>query len=383
MKVGVNTLFLIPEEVGGSETYLRETLLALLEYFPQIRFVLFTNRENHPMFLNLFQREQRVDFCLLNFPATNRYLRIIREQTELPIQARRSSIDLLWSPGYTAPLFSHCPQVVSIFDMQYRNYPEDLTPLAWIVTHFLVTMATQKNHFILTLSHFSKQEILKYSSLAENRIYITPLSADPEFGQPIPPNDLEAFLSRLLHPKTPYLLCVSNSYPHKNLPRLLEAFGQLEQEIPHSLILVGQPRLGEKELRKAIHRLRDPNRLIRLPYVSKKDLMHLYQGAEVFVFPSLYEGFGLPVLEAMTAGTPVVTTHRAAIPEVGSDCVFYFEDNRSADLAGKIRMVLNLPAQKRQEYADHARKKALEFSWKRTAEGTIECFQAASGKNIL
>jgi len=176
----------------------------------------------------------------------------------------------------------------------------------------------------------------------------------------------------------PYILLVSNTYPHKNIHAAVEAFGQIMNKIPHHLILVGQPRLGEAKVQKAIRLIADHGRIRRLNYVSREDLIALYQGTAVFVFPSLYEGFGLPVLEAMMAGVPVVTTRRASIPEVGGENVVYFDEKDQWALAGKIMDVLAWPAGKREQWTAGARRRAESFNWRKTAVETIGLLRRAA-----
>ena len=233
MRIGVNTLFLIPGEVGGTETYLREVLLAMAKSSPGIEWVLFTNRENDGYLKRIFGEFPQFAFNPLPLRAMNRYARIIREQVDLPFRVAASRVDLLWSPGYTAPFFSPCPQVVTIPDMQYRRYPEDLTFLARIVTDFLVRMAVRRCRSILTISEFSRREILTFTHVREEDVQAVHLAADPVFAQPIPEDMKRQRLKRLLTSEKPYILCIANTYPHKNVHALIEAFGRiLEKDAP-------------------------------------------------------------------------------------------------------------------------------------------------------
>ena len=139
MRIGVNTLFYIPGEVGGSETYLRQTLRAMVEARPDVEIVLFTNIENDETLRKDMAGQKQVSFAKMNLRAMNRYARIIREQVELPGMVRKAGVDVLWSPGYTACLTTNCPQVVTIHDMQFRNHAEDMNWKEWLATAFLVT----------------------------------------------------------------------------------------------------------------------------------------------------------------------------------------------------------------------------------------------------
>lgn len=378
MKIGINTLFLIPGEVGGTETYLRKTLLAMAKNSAGIEWVLFTNRENDSCLRQIFYQFPHFSFHPLPLRATNRYARIIMEQVDLPFRVALNRADLLWSPGYTAPFFAPCPQVVTIPDMQYRRYPEDLTPLARIVTDILVRMAVRHSRCILAISEFSRREILKFTNAREEAVHAVPLAADPVFAQPIPGDTRRQTLKRLLPTEKPYILCIANTYPHKNVHALVDAFSRIMEKIPHQLVLVGKPRLGEPDVESALRRVPDSSRIRRLSHVEYDDLFALYQGADLFVFPSLYEGFGLPVLEAMMSGVPVLTTRCGSIPEVGGDRVCYFDHTDSADLARQMTHILSWKNDYRNAWIMESQKNASQFSWNRTAEKTMECFKKVS-----
>lgn len=378
MRVGVNTLFLIPGEVGGSETYLVQTLLAMVEHHADVQPVLFTNLENEPILRKTFDRFPHVAFHPLKFHARNRPHRILREQLHLPLAVRQAKVDLLWSPGYTSPMFSPCPQAVSILDMQYKRHPEDLSLAARLATDILVRLAARRCNAILTISDFSKSEILQYTAAMPDRMHVTHLAADPAFMPATPQMEIRRSISHVLPTDILYLLCVANTYPHKNIAALVQAFGRVQDRLPHHLVLVGKPRRGESDVAEALRSLPDPARIHRHQGVDRSTLIALYQGADLFVFPSLYEGFGLPVLEAMTAGVPVLTTRMGSIPEVGGDCVEYFDPQSEGDLERRIREIAVLNASgldqgKRQKMITRARERAATFSWKRTAGETLAC----------
>jgi len=373
MRIGINTLFLIPGEVGGTETYLRQTLLAIAGNFPGIELVLFTNSENNSVLRNDLGSFRQVKFVLLDFKASNRYARIIREQVELPGKVKSAGVDILWSPGYTAPYFCSCPQVVTIPDMQYKSFPQDLTLLARVVTDILVRMAVHRSRRLIAISNFSRDEIAGHTGADRKKIDVVHLAANPAFGGIIPEATGKAVLSELMPVDRPYILSVANTYPHKNMHALVRAFGLIMKDIPHNLVIVGSPRFGEQVLQVALNGLADRKRVIRLEKLAMRQLVSLYQGCDVFVFPSLYEGFGLPVLEAMMAGVPVIGTRNASIPELGGEDIEYFDPSIPGELEKKMMQVLSWSSGKRQERTTAARRRAETFSWKRTAEQTLEC----------
>jgi glycosyltransferase involved in cell wall biosynthesis len=377
MKIGVNTLFLIPGEVGGTETYLRQTLLAMAEHYPDVSLVLFTNRENLPVLRNDLSRFKQVDFVELDFRAMNRYSRIIREQLELPVKVRKHGVDVLWSPGYTAPFSCKCPQVVTIPDMQYKTFPQDLTFLARVVTDILVRIAARRCKKVIAISNFARDEICRYAGIDSGKIDVVYLAADPAFGILMQAEKRVAMLSSFMPVDRPYILSVANTYPHKNIHTLVRAFGEIMVEVPHNLVLVGNPRLGEREVEAALNLVPDRNRVVRLQNLTVDKLVALYQGCDAFVFPSLYEGFGLPVLEAMTAGVPVIAVRTASVPEVGGDCIFYSDGRNAGGLAATIRKVLGMASEERRLRCEQASLRAKTFSWKVTAGRTLEVLRSA------
>jgi glycosyltransferase involved in cell wall biosynthesis len=370
LKIGVNTLFFIPGEVGGSETYLRETLRAITKSRPDIGIVLFTNVENNVSLWDEFSNFKQIQFSLLNFKARNRYMRIIREQIELPKKARQAGIDVLWSPGYTAPRFTDCPQVVTILDMQYKTHPEDLTPLARLTTDILIRMAVKSSEKILAISEFTKQEIIKYTAASPEKISITPLGVDPAFTVGAGSRNSKKRALSLLGNDCPYLLSVANSYPHKNLHRLAESFALAMNRIPHKLVLVGSARRGEGRLCKALEKVPE-DRIVRLEGLARPNLISLYQNADIFIFPSLYEGFGLPVLEAMMAGVPVISTHMGSLKEVGGECIYPVSGMDAGEISAAIEAVHAWPAEKRSAFLADAKEHAESFNWHETAQKTI------------
>ena len=376
MNIGVNTLFLIPGEVGGTETYLREILMEIARSFPSQEVLLFTNRENDIHLRNLFESYQQFSFCSLPCRAMNRYQRIILEQTLLPCYVAKTDIDLLWSPGYTAPFFSSCPQVVTIHDMQYKRHPEDLTFLARLATDMLVRSAVRRCQKIIAVSEFSRCEIIQFTQVSSDKIAVIPEAADPLYAEILSKAEIRKRLAPLFPSDRSYILCVANSYPHKNVHALIQAFGDILDRVPHDLVLVGKPRLGEPLVQKAIARLPSKDRFHRIDRVDKGQLIAFYQGADLFVFPSLYEGFGLPVLEAMMAGTPVIAARKGSIPEVGGDRITYFDADRPGDLLKQMMRILNLSGDQHLTLIRKARAHAESFSWKLTAQKSLDCFQA-------
>ncbi len=382
MRLGVNTLFLVPGDVGGTETYVRETLRAAVATFPEVEFVLLTNKENTTLFAEIFRDNTNVTCVSLNFSAARRPLRIILEQTLLPLVVGRHRIDLLWSPGYTAPFYCRCPQVVTVCDLQYKRYPEDMSWLERVTLDFLVRGACRWSNAVLAISEFSRQEIIRHKFAGAEKTFSHLLGVDSSFACEHNEQEVAQTLSQLSIPR-PFILSVAHSYPHKKLDLLVEAFTLVEKSIPHHLVIVGKARRGEAKIEAALKRLNNPARYLRFNQgIPLRSLQHLYHGADMFVLPSAYEGFGLPVVEAMLAGTPVLTSNEASLAEVGGKHAFRFEELSAECVAENIIHVLQLDTGSRQHQVGMARQWAASFTWKQAAEQMFAVFNNVLSKRI-
>ncbi|HMP76462.1 MAG TPA: glycosyltransferase family 1 protein [Kiritimatiellia bacterium] len=376
MKVAVNLLFLIPGEVGGSETYVCETLRALAGTEPGVALHLVANRENYEFLRHRYSAHPHVVVHLLHVRAANRYARIIAEQTALPRLVKRLGADVLWSPGYTMPAVASCPQVVSILDMQYRTHPDDLSLVARWTTHALVSMAVRRAAHILAISEFSRDEIVRETGVAAERLQVTPLGVDPRFGEDVGDARRVDARRRFLGADSPFFLSVAHSYPHKNLPLLVNAFRLAAGDMPHRLLLIGKPRRGEPALQQALAAA-PAGRVHRINGVSRDDLIALYQAADAFVFPSLYEGFGLPLLEAMQAGTPVLATGEGSTREVGGDACRYADGRDPGAWAAALLDLARMKPATRRQLTQAGRTRAAQFLWERTASLTLAALRSA------
>ena len=382
MRIGINTLFLVPGDVGGTEIYLRRTLLALAALLKERdTLVLFTNQENDALLRTELAEHCQVEFCLIPCQAAVRPVRILAEQFLLPFAARKAAVDVLWSPGYTAPALCFSPQAVTICDLQYKSHPEDMRWPERITLDILVRTACRRCQAVLTISEFSRQEVIRYGFAQAEKVHPVLLGVTDAFADRTRSKDNKTDqVLRELGARSPFLLCVAHTYPHKNVDKLIAAFALLEERIPHQLVLVGKGRRGEKAVQEALRHLQEPGRVLRLHGLSDRELQVLYQKAALFVLPSTYEGFGLPVLEALMAGLPVVTVKAASLPEVGGKHALYTDRPDPSLLAEKIMEVLNLSEQERDRQIRRGREWAGTFTWKRTAAHTLQVLRSIAKK---
>ncbi len=382
LHLGVNTLFFVPGDVGGTETYLREMLLAITQGYPEMSLTLFTNLENDVVLRKILADHAHVSYVCLGFRAAVRPLRILIEQVLLPLAVLRSSVTMLWSPGYTAPFWAGCPQAVTVHDLQYKQHPEDLSWLERRTLDVLVRTACRRCEAVITVSQFSRNEIVDYDFASPEKVHVVIEGVDQSFGVPVTEGSALQDLKNTLSLDNPYILCVAHTYPHKNVHLLVDAFAKIYDLIPHNLVIVGKARLGEPAMREAVSRLPVKSRLYRFENgVSFETLRLLYQKADMFVLPSTYEGFGLPVLVAMIAGVPVITVNKASLPEVGGRHALYVDDPSAETLSRKVLALIHANTSEKQENVDAAKKWATSFSWQKAAHEIIEIFVSTGDRN--
>ncbi|RWX45437.1 Glycosyltransferase involved in cell wall bisynthesis [Candidatus Electrothrix aarhusensis] len=375
MRIGINTLFLVPGDVGGTEIYLRRNLLAMVADNPQDVFVLFTTLDNQGLFRDELKAFVNVEYVVLPFRAAIRPVRIICEQLLLPWYVWKSKVDVLWSPGYTAPALCSCPQAVTVHDLQYKSHPDDLSFLERITLDALVRTSCHQCEAVIAVSEFSKKEILRYGCAAEKKVHAVLEGVEPDFARPVTEDEAV----QLPVAGNPYILCVAHTYPHKQVHLLIDAFSRLAEKIPHHLLLVGRPRRGEAQVEESLAACPARDRVHRLASLEYTELRSLYQQADVFVLPSEYEGFGLPILEALLAGVPVVTTDKASLPEVGGDCAVYVQQSCPEGFAQAIVDVLGKTSNERAEMIDRGMIWAQEFTWKKSAARTLHILRDTAG----
>jgi glycosyltransferase involved in cell wall biosynthesis len=291
----------------------------------------------------------------------------LREQVSVPIILGRQRPDLFHAPHYVLPPLTRCKSVVTIHDCIHLMFPKYLpNRLALAYARSSIWMAARTSSRILTVSEASKRDILRFFDVPPEKITVIYNGIDERFHVE-PPEDEMVRVRERYQLQGDFVLYVGNVKPHKNLERLLDAFHLVRQGgLEHlKLVVIGDEISKYTELRRAVHRLNLHKHIRFLGYMPDEMLAVLYRLAAVFVFPSLYEGFGLPPLEAMASGTPVVTSNVSSLPEVVGDAAVLVDPTDAESIADGLRRVLTDPALAA-SLVERGLARAAEFSWERS-----------------
>lgn len=288
-----------------------------------------------------------------------------KEQLKFPYkELYREKPDILHVPHCNVPLFYHGKMLVTVHDLTHLVYPEFL-PFKFVHLYFkfIFWFVCKRANRIITVSESTKRDLLKFFKADENKITVIPLGVDKEFIQKNA-NEVEYLYEKHSIPRNKkILLYVGNLLPHKNLDRLLEGFAQMGRKEDCVLVLVGKAFEGrtqgtrEKALGIEAH-------VLHAGKVSQEDLINFYNLADLFVLPSLYEGFGLPVLEALACGTPVACSDTSSLPEVGGNVAKYFNPKDPASIAKTLDESLDIKGTNAEEIKTWVKN----FSWEKCAE---------------
>ncbi|MBU0707148.1 glycosyltransferase family 4 protein [Patescibacteria group bacterium] len=370
MHIGIDARFLGPEGKGlGRYT---EKLIKNLETVDQMnRYSIFLRQENWDKYTPENSSFRKV-------LAPYRWYSL-KEQTDFPRLLNKERLDLVHFPHFNIPIFYRKPFVVTIHDLIITHYPTTRATTSGPIKYFfkrhgyrlVISSAIKRAKKVITVSEYTKKELIDFFSLSPKKIEVTYEAADPFIEGADAP---EVVLSKYKIDK-PYLLYVGNAYPHKNLEMLLEAHKDLIKKHPGlKLVLVGRMDYFYSRLKKQSDGLGLDKDVIFPGYVPDADLPALYRQAELYVFPSLAEGFGLPPLEAMQYGIPVVSSSVSSLPEVLGQSAAYFDPTDKHAIVKVLSDLINNP-EKKDLLCQRGYENIKKFSWKKMAEETLSLYQ--------
>lgn len=374
MKIGIDARFYGP--IGkGLGRYTQKLVTHLEKIDQQNQYVIFLRRENWDTYQPANKNFQKVLADFQWYSST--------EQVQMPKLLQKQNLDLAHFPHFNVPLLYRGRFITTIHDLILIQFPTKrattLGPLLYKVKYFgykrVIGHAVKKSQGVITVSHYTKKQLAEFFQIPPDKIHVTyEASSGVESGQLKMP---ESDFLRDYGITKPFLLYVGNAYPHKNLEGLLQAFRQfVSQHKQHQLVLVGKDDYFYSRLKEEARAmgLDKDNRVVFFGYASEKQLADLYRLAKAYIFPSLMEGFGLPPLEAMSYGLPVLAANTSCLPEILGKAAFYFDPRNVGEIVAAISKVLSdeiLQVDLREQGYQQVKK----YSWEKCARETLAVYQ--------
>jgi glycosyltransferase involved in cell wall biosynthesis len=358
LRIGINALYLLPGGVGGTEIYLRSLLRALGGIDSTNHYVVFVNQETGS---GLDSEAPRFLFVRCPVQAAFRPARILYEQFFLPGLLEKYEIDVLLNPGFTMPALSRCPSVTVFHDLQHKRHPNFFKKLDLFFWNLLLWLAAVRSRSLIAVSPSTAEDLAKFLPVSLGKIQVIPHGVDPEM-----------FLVGERRGTTePYLLTVSTLHPHKNLDRLLDAFLQFRETHPaYRLVIAGLKGFATDRVTSYSHALGLSGAVEFTGWIPRENLYRLFEHADAFIYPSLFEGFGMPVTEALAAGIPTACSAIAPLDWVGGDAVDYFDPQKTASIVRSMERITGDTAFRgRAPVAGPAQ--ARRFDWSHAAAATL------------
>ena len=355
-------------ERAGIGRYARELIRALARLDHTNRYVLFVPRDAHA---DLLHFDWSPNFTIRRAPLTERYLAAIwhRARVPLPVEAFIGGVDVFYSPDFLLPPTFARRKLVTVHDLSYVRVPECFpTPLLSYLNR-AVPPSIARADLIFADAASTQRDLVEVYRTRMEKIKVLYSGVDPRFRPDV--SQASQARTRELTQSKPYLLAVSTIQPRKNYARLIEAFARLISNVQSpisnlQLVIAGGRGWMFDQVYQAVERLGLQDRVIFPSFFSDEDLPALYALATLFVYPSLYEGFGLPVVEAMACGLPVVSSNASSLPEVGGDAVLYFDPRDVNAMAETIQRALS-DESLRNDLRAKGFVQAKKFSWEKAA----------------
>lgn len=364
MRIGIR-ISPLADPFTGIPTYVFNTLKALSVLDSENEYFLYTN---FPIPFELALGENfRTIIVSKPYPKWQLWY-----QLNLPFRLRRDGVDVYHDTLYLLPLLfpRKIPGIVTVYDLsglvmrKFHNARVLLTSV-WIPS------SLKRARKIIAISEFTKNEILRLFPFAEGKIEVVLCGVSKNFT---PASESQiADVRRKYHLPERFIMFVGTLEPRKNLENLLKAFSIVHKEIPHKLLIVGGKGWKYSNIFQKLEELKIAERVVFTGYVPLDDLPAMFSAAEIFVYPSLYEGFGLPILEAMATGCPVITSNVSSMPEVAGDSALFVDPLNVDDIAEKIK-ILSQNNELKQELSRKGIERAKLFSWEKAAKSMLEIF---------
>jgi len=384
VKVGIDARFLTHPQAGGFKTYCENLIRAVAEVDSDNAYVLYLDRA--PGEQTAIPRPSNFRYRIVpgRWPVIGMPW---REQVSLPRAARQDRLTVFHSPCLTAPAWSPCPLVVTVHDTiwmfpeRFRSGPSSLKRrMMERYSQWAGRSGVRRAAAIITVSHAAAADITAHLHVDAAQLFVTHGAAGPAFAPTTDPAALHAVRRKYDLPPR-YLLALGSADPRKNLLRLVRAYAELTDELreSHPLVIVWTNPFLAEQITSLVASLGVSSQVRFVMHVPTADLVSLYGGATLFVFPSLAEGFGLPPLEAMACGAPVIASDNTSMPEIVGEAALLVDAASVHSIAGALREGLSNPTLRRQ-MVERGLRRASAFTWQKCARETIAVYRRAAGR---
>jgi len=368
LKIGINLLYMNRKLAGGSITYGINLVNELAQLDKTSRYYVYVNKDCTDLPVTV---GKNFKIKVIPFHNKNIYTRFFWEQFIFPFYLLRDNLQILHSLGYVGPLLCPTKHVVSILDLNYKHYVFNMPVIKRVFLGSMVKLMSVFSKHIITISRFSKEEICKTLNVRDEKVTVTHLSASND--QYFETTDDVIDVKEIYKIDTEYIIAFGSSSVHKNITGLITAFAGLDDiHNDIKLVLVGHQH-NNKELEEYIIKFNLSGRVLFTGFVPDGHVFPLLKAAKVFVFPSFYEGFGIPLLDAQSIGVPVASSNAASLPEVANDGAIYFDPHNTTEMTKCIAKILE-----HDDLAKHLIEKGLInrsiFTWRKTALETFNCY---------
>lgn len=370
LHIGINGRSIF-RQLTGVQQYAREVTRALCALkADDVDFTVFTGREGQGA-------ETGLPIVASRAPAGGPVRGLVWEQTLLRRMVIKSGVDILFSPANVAPLYPPSSSVVTIHDLSFLLFPEYFSRSFGAYYRNIIPKIVKQAAALITDSESSREDLITHLGVAPEKVTAIHLGVSADFRQRVKKDDLAAVSRRHgLPPK--FFLSVSSLEPRKNLANLVKAYRLLSDDTTaeHKLVLVGAGNrlFSDPGLAEVISRL-PAGSVVTPGYIPDEDLPSVYRMATALVFPSLYEGFGLPVLEAMAASTPVITSNRSSLPEVAGSAAALIDPENIEEIAAAMELLAG-DSGTRNLLIERGKKRAAAFTWEKTAAETLRVLKS-------
>ncbi|MDQ3100640.1 MAG: glycosyltransferase family 4 protein [Bacteroidota bacterium] len=374
MRIAVNTRLLLPGKLEGIGWFTHETFSRLTKAHPEHEFIFIFDRKFDQQFIYA----NNVKGVVLPPPTRHPLLYRVWFDHVLPWYLHRSKADAFIGPDGFLPLKSRIPSLAVIHDLNFEHHPEDLPPsYSKYYRKYFPRFAKHATR-IATVSEFSKNDISSTYMIDRSKIDVVYNGVSPKFS----PLDLDRKMEARLKfaQSAPYLICVGSLHPRKNIARLLDAFDLLISwnDLPHKLVIVGESFWWDAGMKASWNKLKNKDRVIFTGRLGQDELCNALGGAEALAFVSYFEGFGIPVAEAMRCGVPVVTSNITSLPEIGGDAALYCDPFNTEDIARALNEVIRNTLLRKRMIANGIERSKI-FIWQNSADALWKSFERMMG----